>query len=148
MFTLNQGTYQVQEGIFIKQKPLPNGNYSNVSVFNNGDYYSSPRDNFDCIRLFALEPCIINRVKEVENSRLIKQYQDIEELNYIQTFPIQHTKEKVYLFIEWAERKNIMHLLTQEMVAGFCGVQRPVIQRYFTKLREMGLINFSNETIK
>lgn len=147
MFTLSQGMYQIQEGIVIKQRSVidetlqPNGDYSNIAVFSNGDYYNCVKDNLDYIRLFALESCIIIRVKEVNESRLLKQYQEIEELNYIQTFPNQRTRQKVYLFLQWAEKKNIMHLLTQEMVAGFCGVERPTIQRHLTEMRKLGLIN-------
>lgn len=153
MFTLSQGMYQVQEGIFIKQRSVidetlqPNGNYNNIAVFSDGDYYNSNKDNQDYIRLFCLEPCIIARVKEVSSSQLIQQYNEIEELNYIQTFPEGCTRQKVYLFLQWAEKKNIMHLLTQSLIAGFCGVTHPTIQRHLTEMRKLGLIDFNNKAI-
>ena len=139
-FTLHSGLYEVKEGIIIKQKPLPNGNYSNVAVLSNGYYYNSLRDSFDYVRLFVLEDCIISRAKEVNDTQLLKQYTDIEELNYIQTFPQEFTRQKIYLFIQWAEKQGIMHLLTQDMVAGFCGVGRVTVARHDSEMRELGLI--------
>lgn len=148
LFTLHQGIYKIESGIIIKQKPFPNGAYSNIAVFLQGDIYNSIKDDYDYIRLYALNDCSIIRTNDINSSQLLKQYSDIEDLNYIQTYPLTMTKQKIYLFCEWAEKKGIMQYLTQEQIAGFCGVERPTVTRYLSLLRKMNLINYSNEIIK
>lgn len=142
-FTLNSGFYRVDSGFIIIQKPLPSGSYSNVSILSMGNFYESKQEIDDYTSVLALTDATLVKVdiSDVSVKKISEQLSEQTQLTYFQSLPIQNTRQKIYMFLRWAENKGVLDLLTQELVAGFCGVERLTIQRHFNEMRRLKLIN-------